>query len=182
MLTLKNVKKTCKAKHDSKVEDVFVLTHQKNGSVIKFKCQPNGLHAFTPLATHRNWKKQQAQDVDAGECSNLTKTVRGNVEGCKAQQVKKAHAAQELCHGVGPITKELFETQVQTNATRDCPIAVDDIGNARNTFGELMDALKGNCVRQQPWKKIVTHLPSLENLSPTTNRWNHAWMVSPPMG
>ena len=46
--------------------------------------------------------------------------------------------------------KELFKTQVQTNAMRNCPMTVDGIKSARKMFGKSMHALKGNCVRQQP--------------------------------
>jgi len=75
--------------------------------------------------------------------------VKGNVEGFATQHVKRAELAQELHHNVGPITEELFKTQVQTNAMHNCPMTVDDIDNARKTFGKSMHALKGNCVRQQ---------------------------------
>ena len=51
---------------------------------------------------------------------------------------------------MGPITEELFETQVQTNAMCNCPMTVDDIDDTRKTFSKLMCALKGNCLRQQP--------------------------------
>ena len=51
---------------------------------------------------------------------------------------------------MGPLSKELFKIHVQTNAMHNCPITVNDINNARKTFGKSMHALKGNCVRQQP--------------------------------
>ena len=70
------------------------------------------------------------------------------MEGFTTRQVERVEIAQELHHNVGPIAEELFKTQVQTDATHNCPMTVDN--NARKTFGELMHALKGNCVRQQP--------------------------------
>ena len=74
----------------------------------------------------------------------------GNVEGFAARQVERAEVAQELHHDVTPIAEELFKTQVQTDAVRNCPVTVDNIKNARKTFGKSMSATKGNCVRQQP--------------------------------
>ena len=76
--------------------------------------------------------------------------VKGDMEGFATQQVKRAELAQELHHNVGPITEELFKTQAQTDAMHHCPMTVDNIDNARKTFGKSMHALKGNNVRQQP--------------------------------
>ena len=81
--------------------------------------------------------------------SDFTDAVKGNMEGFATQQVKRAELAQELCHNMGPIAKELFKTQAQTNDMHNCPMTVDNIDNARKTFGKSMHALKGNCVRQQ---------------------------------
>jgi len=150
-MALKNVKKMFKVDHNSEVEDAFILTHQKTGKVIELKCQKNGLHAFAPPATHRNWNKNKNQVWDQAtqeEVSNLAETFKGNMEGLTARQVKKAEMAQELRHDVGPIAEELFKTQVQTNTAHICPMTVDDINNARKTLGESMHALKGNHVRQ----------------------------------
>ena len=36
---------------------------------------------------------------------------------------------------VPPVFPGIVEIQAQTNAMHDCPIAVDDVNNARNTFG-----------------------------------------------
>ena len=113
----------------------------------------NGLHACTPLATHGNWNKNKNQVQDQAtqeEVSNLTETVKGNMEGFTTQQVEGSEMAQELHCNVGPIAEELFKTQVQTNAMANCPMTVDNIKNARKMFGKSMHALKGNCVRQQP--------------------------------
>jgi len=57
-----------------------------------------------------------------------------------------------LHHDVGPIAEELFKTKVQTSAMHNCPTTVDNIDNARKTFGKSMHALKCNCVRQPPKK------------------------------
>ena len=89
----RNVKKTCKVSCDSEAEDAFILTHHKNGSVIKFECQKSGVRAFAPPAAHMNWKKNQVQDSDTQEINNLTEMVKGNVEGFSAQQIQRAETA-----------------------------------------------------------------------------------------
>ena len=81
-MALKNVKKMFKVNHNSETEDAFILTHQKTGEVIKFKCQNNGLHTFEPLAICGNWNKNKNQVQDQAtqeEVSNLAEMVKGDV-------------------------------------------------------------------------------------------------------
>ena len=85
-MALKNVKKTFKVGCNSEVENAFILTHQKTGKVIKFKCQKNGLHAFAPPAAYGNWNKNktksQVQELATHkEVSNLMETVKDHMEG-----------------------------------------------------------------------------------------------------
>ena len=48
IMALKNVKKMFKVDCNGEAEDAFILTHQKTGKVVKFKCQKNGLCTLHP--------------------------------------------------------------------------------------------------------------------------------------
>ncbi len=70
------------------------------------------------------------------------------------RQYQQAKKARELYHAIGNPSVKDFKNIVKMNATKNCPVTVEDINIAEKIFGPDVSSLKGKTTRSKP-KVIV---------------------------
>jgi hypothetical protein len=132
---LSELKKKHRVIYDSEKEDAFIV-HMDNDT-LKFECNPKGLYTYE--VSDEYLKKQ----------SHLINTVKENRVGYTQRQFEQAKRARELYHIVGTLIVELFKTLIKMNAIKSCPMATEDVNNAKKSFGADMSSLRGKSTRHK---------------------------------
>jgi hypothetical protein len=120
-----------------------------NNDTLKFECNPKGLYTFK--VSDEYLKKQ----------SHLINTVKENRVGYTQRQFEQAKRARELYHIVRKPTITSFKTLIKINAIKNCPVATEDVNNAKKIFGANMSSLRGKLTRYKstPVREDVIEIP-----------------------
>ena len=149
--------------YDSDVKDAFMV-HTKDG-VVEFARRPDGLYGYTPsehfkraVAKTKNpvAMLQTGKEVSPAVIANAVghlqlyvATIKENMQGFTAKEIKGAKEARALYHKVGCPSFENFKNLIRSNQIRNCPVTVQDVINWEKIFGPDVATLKGKTTRKK---------------------------------
>ena len=150
--------KVLKVTYDSTKEDAF-LVHTQNNGVVKFERMHNGLYGFKPgpsfkktIARTKNPVSMFQTGVKASpqviantvyQLQLYVETIKGNMTGFTAKEIKGAKEARSLYYKIGTPTYENFKHLIRSNQIKNCPISYNDAVNAEKIFGPSVASAKG---------------------------------------
>ena len=104
-----------------------------------FKCKPGD-------------KPQERKDTDKDDGNKMifVQSVKDNLEGFKAREIKDAKKAKRLMEIIGYPTYDDLETIVRFGQIKNNPVQVQDVQNARKIWKKSVHKVRGTMVRKAP--------------------------------
>jgi hypothetical protein len=111
-------------------DNFMFVVHRESESKpnMEFKMQKSGIHYYDP---------RKEQHV------TLVNTVSENKIGFTKRQIKCAEIARNLYKTLSYLSMKDFKWVICRNQMRDCPVTIQDIDVATNSWGKNIAALKG---------------------------------------
>jgi len=145
--------------YDSDVEDAFLI-HTKDGTVMKFVRNPNGLYTYKVSDGYKKHVKDQKDKIEH-KTSHLIESIEENRKGYTHRQFERAKVARSLYHNVGTPTVQNFKALLRMNVIKNCPVTTEDVDIAERIFGKSMSSLKGKSTRPKtkPVRSDLVEIP-----------------------
>lgn len=150
ILSMAQVRRVCRVTMDTAIEPTIVV-HKKNGGTMLFKEMSNDLYVHDTTSTNYS----TSPSVNA---YTLLSSVAENKKNFTRRQIEGADNARALYRKLGRPSEQFFQSLLQRNLIRNCPVTVDDAKRAVLIYGPDIATLKGKTVRSE----AAAHRPSFQ--------------------
>ncbi|KAI2499682.1 Reverse transcriptase (RNA-dependent DNA polymerase) [Fragilaria crotonensis] len=136
ILSLADVRKVCTVTMDTSKQPA-INVKRKDGSIMSFVEHPSGLYVY-------DGNQHPNSSVTA---YTLVSTVADQKKLFSRRQIEAADAARALYRKIGRPDEAEFQTILQNNWIRNCPVTPDDAKRALLIYGPDIAVLKGKMTR-----------------------------------
>ena len=143
ILSLAEVRKVCRVTMDTTTEPAMFV-HRLDGSLMKFVEHPSGLYVFS----NNNSASTTAY--------TMVSTVAEHKRMFSRRQLEDADRARDLYRKLGRPSEAEFQSILQLNLIRNCPVTPDDAKRALLIYGPDVAVLKGKMTRTTAAPRVPT--------------------------
>ena len=146
ILSLADVHKVCHITMDTNSEPAMHV-HRLDGSIMIFKEHESGLYVYNPNITH-----------DCINAYSMLSTVAAQKHMFSWREIKAADTSRELYQKTGRPDEAKFQTILQKNHIRNCPVTPADSQRALIIYGPDIAVVKGKTTQSN----AAPHVPTFE--------------------
>jgi hypothetical protein len=162
ILSMAEVSKVCRITMDTFVTKAMHV-HRADGSLMTFQEYSNGLYFYDAAARPNSTSTHQDDYL-------FLNTVASNKACYTRREIEGADKARALYRKLVYPSEPDYNTILQNNFVRNCPVTSDDAKRALRIYGPDVDVLKGKTVKQQ--NKGIPHYQPIQIPAPIIDRYH----------